>query len=1315
LTAFLPKVEKLETLSIAQALNTAVRTSALETVKFLLKHGADPRGRDERDKTAVALTLEFTDPQKMRQILEIIAKHTKATFDLQPLLQTPDTSSAWLELHDIVRSRNLKRLSHVLESYTKNGHDLNKPDASGFSFLHYATEGRSWPVVEVLLEAGADPSVKDQKGRSCLHFAAEKGNVKIAQGLLEFGADMDAKDNSNQTAMHYPAMKGSSDITKLLVEWRADISPKDRRRQTPMHFAAGSGNITVVKFLVECVSKISELDSKLRSPLFIACINGRVPTVKLLMEYGSDGFIPDIQGQTPLHVAAINSFIDIMRLLLAGGANPSPKDNRGRTPLHEGAFCGGEKIVELLLQYQADHRVQDNEGRTPLHDACRSCNDSERVVQQLLEKGNNYLVADHQGCLPIHYAARYGKTVVTEQLLEAVARTNPKAQVVSSAYLNSQDLQGQTLLHMAVRVEHDALSILKLLVDHGIKRELRDINGKTALQLAVELKRKDAIIFLMGSAQPPKEQPSKGNHKYVYTPSSAYSAYTYTPLLPSETSRVLRLHPPRREDKKILEDDPIVCSFTPLALYESEDGHLNSAIEYEALSYWWGTDKPRTENEIKIFHWRRGLDSKYPIFRINPLYVRSNLYSALRQLRHPDKVVTLWVDALCIDQQSKHERSTHVMKIKDIYAAASQVRIWLGPSNEMSAKAFSFLSLESSVRHWSQTDPTKPRSRQNSSKDNGLRRVDPHIISSQRQETRPRFPPVQTQEQPLTLIPESPEPLEKQDCIVLELNPPGILDSDGSSIEEHVHALAALLRNRWFTRRWILQEVFFAKNVVLQCGSYEGNWNRFLDTISHLNEMTNTHFPPTEQASSFFNLRLSGATTLALVSMLRSSASGRSATPKQTAAETREAEDITQRHSHVIDASTGSLFDPRYSLARHKAYCLCMRAGVHGTVEKAWKNLSLESLVPTLVHFKVWDPRDAIYSLLGLAKDKPNHWSGIDGANWISPDYTKPFVEVFIEFVRYCIMSSKSLNVICRPWAPKPQRRVSPDFASLVETFRKFKNEGEKAIELPSWIIPASNGPFGTEGLESRSHGDSLVGLPELSPYNASKGKLPSVKFPSVTRKLSLYFNGAMHVRGRRIAAIADIGPRAIQGMIFKENLEMMGWSSGHDGPSRELDTQDRSSESISLTDVPDQVWRTLVADRGPAGQPVEDWYKDACRESISKCNSMGDIHTSALIAKGEENSQLVQYLKRVQSVIWNRKFFRTENSQVGVAPGRAFCSDIVCILWGCDVPVLLRRFRNGGDAEQFELIGECYVYGLMDGEALEMFEGQADQEFVLR
>ena len=71
-------------------------------------------------------------------------------------------------------------------------------------------------------------------------------------------------------------------------------------------------------------------------------------------------------------------------------------------------------------------------------------------------------------------------------------------------------------------------------------------------------------------------------------------------------------------------------------------------------------------------------------------------------------------------------------------------------------------------------------------------------------------------------------------------------------------------------------------------------------------------------------------------------------------------------------------------------------------------------------------------------------------------------------------------------------------------------------------------------------------------------------------------------------------------------------------------------------------------------------------------------------------------YLDGVYVAMVGRVFFTTEAGFIGLAPKAARKGDQVHILLGCQSPTLLRP----EDTSTFSVVGECYIHGLMDGEA---------------
>lgn len=104
--------------------------------------------------------------------------------------------------------------------------------------------------------------------------------------------------------------------------------------------------------------------------------------------------------------------------------------------------------------------------------------------------------------------------------------------------------------------------------------------------------------------------------------------------------------------------------------------------------------------------------------------------------------------------------------------------------------------------------------------------------------------------------------------------------------------------------------------------------------------------------------------------------------------------------------------------------------------------------------------------------------------------------------------------------------------------------------------------------------------------------------------------------------------------------------------------------------------------------------------------------------------------MERVRAVTWNRVILQGtptpvlpdtptagpsggSGNLVGLGPPRTQVKDVIAILFGCSVPVILRPSQSDSSLPQlYKFIGEAYIYGKMDGEA--MYEAHADTDFVL-
>ncbi|KAI4866128.1 HET-domain-containing protein [Hypoxylon rubiginosum] len=117
---------------------------------------------------------------------------------------------------------------------------------------------------------------------------------------------------------------------------------------------------------------------------------------------------------------------------------------------------------------------------------------------------------------------------------------------------------------------------------------------------------------------------------------------------------------------------------------------LDSNPIYNALSYVWGDPASARNpgNTISID------GSDFP--------VTTNLLAALRSLRPSAEAadpITLWVDAVCINQADLDERGQQVSMMRDIYASAEQVVIWLGEEDDETDLVFDALPMLATRSH----------------------------------------------------------------------------------------------------------------------------------------------------------------------------------------------------------------------------------------------------------------------------------------------------------------------------------------------------------------------------------------------------------------------------------------------------------------------------------------------------------------------------------------------------------------------------------------------------------------------------------------
>ncbi|MFF0547028.1 ankyrin repeat domain-containing protein [Nocardia thailandica] len=177
--------------------------------------------------------------------------------------------------------------------------------------------------------------------------------------------------------------------------------------------------------------------------LLRAAVAEDVAAVRAALADGAAVDVRDGGGRTPLFVAVLHDDVEVARVLLAAGADPDVLDDRGESPWVNTGVTGSVAMLDLLLPADPDVGLPNRFGGTALHPAA--------------ERGH------------------------VDYVREVLARTGID--------VNRVNRPGWTALLEAVHYGDGGPAyqeIVRLLLAHGADPAIRDVEGRTAYDHAVE-------------------------------------------------------------------------------------------------------------------------------------------------------------------------------------------------------------------------------------------------------------------------------------------------------------------------------------------------------------------------------------------------------------------------------------------------------------------------------------------------------------------------------------------------------------------------------------------------------------------------------------------------------------------------------------------------------------------------------------------------------------------------------------------------------------------------------------------------------------
>jgi hypothetical protein len=308
--------------------------------------------------------------------------------------------------------------------------------------------------------------------------------------------------------------------------------------------------------------------------------------------------------------------------------------------------------------------------------------------------------------------------------------------------------------------------------------------------------------------------------------------------------------------------------------------------------------------------------------------------------------------------------------------------------------------------------------------------------------------------------------------------------------------------------------------------------------------------------------------------------------------------------------------------------------------------LRLQELLMNSIPCFATDPRDMIFSLLGLATD-------VEDAEELSPDYSRSMSveQVYTNVVKFQVRKYKCLDIICLSRHPKHHDNLPswvPDFFNLKENNTHPLADFSKAAFEERYVYRAS----GYSILDSDVFGGG---------------------------------DNILQVLGIFVDKIAYIGVECLREYPVEH---LASWS--------KLVLQHLGPNYISGCSVWEAINRTITADKARSGHRAIKGQRGF--EAFTDDMEIPDTFRPDM--KDPNERQELWQADSLQAMALrasHRRLIITVNGYIGLGPVCARKDDLVTIVLGCNLPVILREKKD-----QWHFVGESFVCGIMDGEILQ-------------
>ncbi len=532
-------------------LQKAVRAHNLAKVKQLVSDGADLETENRWGRTALDIAIETDQLETVRYLL---SKGAKGRSGVQAAAENNNLAMVRLLIeHDFTlgyalvyaaENNNMEMVKVLVNAGSEI--NLSQKRKSGLFKKYYvspiemAVDNNNIQMVGYLLDHGASLSeaievafsgskesiiraLIDRSGdyASFLKPAFERGNRNIIDYLASKGADMHVNDEEGNSLLHTVCAAGNYDLALYCVEQqKLSVNAVNHKNETPLMFAVGANNIQLVSWLIQQGADVNAKNNLRENALFYVGPESGLDMFELLTGNGADISLKSMNNTTLLINSAKNKSFEITRFLLENGADVNATDDTGHTAFQYviSPWERNDVLTKLFLERGADINTRDAaDGKSMMYYAIAS----ERIarVKELHAMGASVDVLDNRGKRP-----RIDDKEIIMYLVENGANINATDSRDDSYLCVAIDENDLELAHFLVdkgidvnqncyftepalvrAIEDDNLVLVQFLVDNGADVNAVGYFNKSMIQYARDKGNQEIINYLEGQGAMTKE------------------------------------------------------------------------------------------------------------------------------------------------------------------------------------------------------------------------------------------------------------------------------------------------------------------------------------------------------------------------------------------------------------------------------------------------------------------------------------------------------------------------------------------------------------------------------------------------------------------------------------------------------------------------------------------------------------------------------------------------------------------------------------------------------------------------------------------